>query len=323
LVIIYVFINREKVYAVVLPFIFAIIITYILNPLVEMLTEKKMNRTAAVALIYFILIGSIIVALVFIVPIIILELNKLIDTLPFYTSEVQRIFANIKTTYLASLPISLQEVVDRNINRMEELLLDLLQKVADAIIGIFSSILSIILVPILSFYFLKDLDKIKHNAIFYIPSSYRKIVIQWFEKFGNTLGRYLRSQLLVSLIIGILTTLSMVIIGVDFAFLIGIVAGFTNIIPYFGPLIGIMPAIAIAMLRYPDKIPWIIISMIIIHQLESGIISPYIVGEHVGLHPITVIFALLIGGTFFGLVGLILAVPIAALIKLIIVSKKS
>lgn len=287
-----------------------------------MLTENKMNRTAAVALIYFVLIGSIIIALVYIVPIIILELNKLIDTLPFYTSEVQRILANVKTKYLASLPLSFQEIIDRNINRMEELLLSSLQKVADAIIGIFSSILSIILGPILGFYFLKDLDKIRQNAILYIPASYRKIVIQWFESFGSTLGRYLRSQLIVSIIIGILTTLSMIILGVDFAFLIGVVAGITNIIPYFGPLIGTMPAVAIAVLRYPYKIPWIIVLMLIIHQLESGIISPHIVGEHVGLHPITVIFTLLIGGTFFGLVGLVLAVPVAALIKLVIQSKK-
>lgn len=305
-----------------MPFVFAIIIAYILNPLVEMLTERKMNRTAAVALIYFILIGSIIVALVYIIPIIILELDKLIDTLPFYTREVQKILANIKTTYLTSLPLAFQEIIDRNIHRMEELLLAWLQKIADAIIGIFSNMLSIILAPILGFYFLRDLNKIKECTILIIPISYRKIVLQWFERFSSTLGRYFRSQLIVSLIIGALTTISMMILGVDFAFLIGLVAGLTNIIPYFGPLIGIMPAVAIALLRYPYKIPWIIVSMLIIHQLESGIISPHIVGEHVGLHPITVILALLTGGTFFGLIGLILAVPTAALMKFIILRKK-
>lgn len=305
-----------------MPFVFAIIIAYILNPLVEMLTERKMNRTAAVALIYFILIGSIIVALVYIIPIIILELDKLIDTFPFYTREVQNILANIKTTYLTSLPLAFQEIIDRNIHRMEELLLAWLQKIADAIIGIFSNMLSIILAPILGFYFLRDLNKIKECTILIIPISYRKIVLQWFERFSSTLGRYFRSQLIVSLIIGALTTISMMILGVDFAFLIGLVAALTNIIPYFGPLIGIMPAIAIALLRYPYKIPWIIVSMLIIHQLESGIISPHIVGEHVGLHPITVILALLTGGTFFGLIGLILAVPTAALMKFIILRKK-
>lgn len=319
---IFIFYNREKITAIILPFAVAIFITYILNPLVEILTEKKIERTAAVAIIYFVLIGSIIIALVYIIPVIILELNNLIDTIPFYTSETQKILAELKTKYLASLPLSLQEIVDRNISRLEELLLDALQKVADTIIGIFSSIFSIILGPVLGFYFLKDFDKIKESMILYIPMPYRNTVIGWFEKFGKTLGGYIRSQLIVSLIIGVLTTLSMIILGVDFAFLIGALSGITNIIPYFGPLIGILPAVAIAVLRYPDKIPWIIASMLIIQQLESGIISPHIVGEHVGIHPVTVILSLLIGGTFFGLSGLILAVPAAALIKITLQNKK-
>jgi predicted PurR-regulated permease PerM len=251
-----------------------------------------------------------------------LELNNLMDIIPFYASESQKILAELKTGYLASLPLSLQEIVDRNINRLEELLLDSLQKVADAIIGVFSSIFSIILGPILGFYFLKDLERIKENMMLYIPMPYRNIVIQWFERFGKTLGRYIRSQLIVSLIIGLLTTLSMIVLGVDFAFLIGALAGITNIIPYFGPFFGVLPAVAIAVLRYPNKILWIITSMFIIHQLESGIISPHIVGEHVGIHPVTVICSLLIGGTFFGLTGLILAVPVAALIKLTLQNKK-
>ena len=319
---IFIFYNKEKITVVILPFIFAIFITYLLNPIVEILMQKKISRAAAVAIIYFVLIGSIIIALVYIIPVIILELNNLIDTIPFYTSETQKILAELKKHYLASLPLSLQEIVDRNINRLEGLLLYSLQKIADVIIGVFSNIFSIILGPILGFYFLKDFERIKENMIFYIPMPYRKIVIRWFEKFGKTLGRYIRSQLIVSLIIGLLTTLSMIILGVDFAFLIGAIAGITNIIPYFGPVFGVLPAISIAILRYPNKILWIITSMFIIHQLESGIISPHIVGEHVGIHPVTVIFSLLIGGTFFGLAGLVLAVPVAALIKLILQNKK-
>jgi predicted PurR-regulated permease PerM len=314
--------NREKIAQVLQPFVFGVVIAYILNPVVEILTENKMHRTAAVALIYFILIGSMIIALVYILPVIIIELNNLMDTLPLYSREVQKFLASIKTSYLAALPASLQEIVDRNISRMEELLLRYLQKIADGIIIVLSSILSIILGPILGFYFLKDLDKIKESAFLYIPAPNREIVKHWVERIGITLGRYLRSQLLVSLIVGILTTLSMLILNIDFAILIGVVAGLANIIPYFGPIIGTMPAIAIAILRYPNRIPWIIILMLVIHQLESGIISPHIVGEYVGLHPITVIFVLLTGGIFFGLTGLILAVPVAALIKLIMQSKK-
>jgi len=321
-ILIFVFYNKEKIVTIILPFVFGIFITYLLNPLVELLTQKKINRTVAVVLIYFILIASIVIALIYIIPILIFELNNLIETIPLYTSESQEIIAKIRRNYLASLPISFQEIIDRNIDRLQELLLGFLQNAVDAIISIFSNFFSIVLGPILGFYFLKDLPYIKENIILCIPIPYKNLAIEWSEKISKTLGRYIRSQLIVSLIIGFLTTFSMLILGIDFAFVIGALAGITNIIPYFGPVIGALPAIIIALLRYPEKIPWIIISMLVIHQLESGIISPHIVGEHVGIYPVTVILSLLIGGTFFGIIGLIFAVPVAALIKITLQQNK-
>ncbi len=321
-ILIFVFYNKEKIATIILPFIFGIFITYLLDPLVELLTQKKIDRTVAVVLIYFILIASIVIALVYIIPILLFELNNLIETIPLYTRESQKIIAKIRKNYLASLPISFQEIINRNIDRLQELLLGFLQNAVDAIISIFSNFFSIILGPVLGFYFLKDLPSIKENIILYMSIPYKDTVIEWSEKISKTLGRYIRSQLIVSLIIGFLTTFSMLILGIDFALVIGALAGITNIIPYFGPAIGALPAIIIAILRYPEKIPWIIISMLIIHQLESGIISPHIVGEHVGIYPVTVIFSLLIGGTFFGITGLILAVPVAALIKITLQQNK-
>ncbi len=321
-ILIFVFYNKEKIATIILPFVLGIFITYLLNPLVELLTQKKINRTVAVVLIYFILIASIIIALVYIIPILIFELNNLIETIPSYTSESQEIIAKIRRNYLASLPLSFQEIIDRNIDRLQELLLDFLQNVVDAIIDIFSNFFSIILGPILGFYFLKDLPYIKENIILCIPIPYKDLAIEWSKKISKTLGQYIRSQLIVSLIIGFLTTFSMVMLGIDFAFVIGALAGITNIIPYFGPIIGALPAIIISILRYPEKIPWIIILMLMIHQLESGIISPNIVGEHVGIYPVTVILSLLIGGTFFGIIGLIFAVPVAALIKITLQQNK-
>ncbi|MGB9840682.1 AI-2E family transporter, partial [Thermovenabulum sp.] len=96
--------------------------------------------------------------------------------------------------------------------------------------------------------------------------------------------------------------------------------GVTNIIPYFGPIMGALPAVIIALMKCPQKIPWILVSLFIIQQVESGIISPWIMGENLNLHPLTVIFSLMAGGTFFGIWGLILSIPMAAVLKLLIKS---
>ena len=214
------------------------------------------------------------------------------------------------------MPQGFKEVLDTNIEHIESFLLKQLQNTTNITIGLFSNLSSFILGPVIGFYILKDIDKIKNTAK-YLKEPYKEKIIWLLKTIDATLGRYIRSQLIICVIVTFLTTVALYIIGVDFAILIGIVAGVANIIPYFGPIIGAVPAVIIAILKYPHKVIWIIIAMIIIHQLESIIISPHIVGESVGIHPITVIFSLLVGGTFFGFWGLILAVPIAALIKLL------
>lgn len=305
------------------PFIFAVLIAYILNPIVKTLTKKRIHRVIAIITIYLTVIGIIITILVYIIPILILELYTLKNIIPFYTDKIRRGLVKTKAEYFELLPANLQKTIDGNIIRLEEQMLGLLQKITGSIIAIIPGTFTILLGPILGFYLLKDLDKIKKSLLSYISTAHKSIALRWCEKLVETLGQYVKGQLIVALIIGLLTTFSMLILNVDFALLIGILAGVTNIIPYFGPIVGAIPAIIIAILRYPHKIPWVIISVLIIHQLESGIISPYIVGSHVGIHPITVISSLLVGGTLFGFPGLIFAVPMAALIKLMLQNRKN
>lgn len=321
IVITFLYYNRSKINTIILPFALGVLISYILNPLVEFFIGQGFRRTQAVVIIYFILVLSIVVALLYIIPITLIEIHSLMETIPFYTEEVQNIFSHIRFKYLDSLPSSFQKMIDKNINYLQFLVLNFLQMIVNGIINSFSSLFSLILGPILGFYMLKDSDKIKMNLVSIFPSKYRDQIIKWLKITDIALGQYIRSQLVVSLIIGILTTIAMYIIGIDFAFLIGILSAVTNIIPYFGPIMGAIPAILIAAIRYPNKIIGIVIVVLVIHQLESGIISPHIVGENVGLHPLTVIFALLVGGSFFGIWGLILGVPVAVLIKIYVVSK--
>lgn len=311
---------REKIYNVLFPCSIGVLTAYILNPIVVYLTNKGFKRKVAVALIYFILICSVAVAMFCVIPVIISELNKLIESIPFYAKQVQSFFNTFKKGYRDNLPIGMQEVIDRNIIQLENRLMSVLQNLTNRLPGLFSGLFSFILGPIIGFYLLKDLDELKKSMAMYVPSAYRDGLFRWMRKIDSAMGRYIRGQLIVSLIVGILTGFSLYFLGIDYALLIGILSAITNIIPYFGPVIGAMPAIAIALLKYPGKIFWIVIVFVLIQQLESGIISPHIMGENLGLHPVTVIFSLLVGGTFFGLWGLILAVPAAALLKSIIIA---
>lgn len=317
---VFVYLKKDKISIILLPFIIGISISYILDPFVILLVKKGFKRTVAVSLIYFVLIASFIIGLVYILPVIVFELNNLINAIPEYTLKTEQLIKTLKLNYKEILPIGIQEAIDDTIYTLENKIIKLLQNVVNKIMWLFTRLFSMILGPVLGFYILKDIDKIRQNIITFLPAKNRQKFFYWFKKIDMTLGHYIRSQLIISCIISVLTTIALYILKVDFALIIGILAGVTNIIPYFGPIIGGLPAVFIALLKYPQKIVWIVLSILLIQEVESGIISPYIMGQSVGLHPITVVFALLTGGTFLGFWGLLLAVPIAALSKTLILN---
>lgn len=313
-----VFLKKDQISTIILPFAIGIFISYILDPIVSFLLDKGFDRTFAICLIYFILTASIIISILYILPIVITELNYLICIMPEYSLKIEQLLETFNLNYKYILPVGVQEAIDNTISTLENKTIRAIQNLANNIMWLFKRLFSFILGPVLGFYILKDKDKIKQKVTSFLPLKYQRKFFYWSNKIDVTLGHYVRSQLIISCIIGVLTTIALYFLRVDFALLIGIIAGITNIIPYFGPIIGGLPAIFIALLKYPKKILWIIIALLVIQEFESGIISPYIMGQTIGLHPLTVIFALLTGGTFFGFWGLLLAVPVTALLKIII-----
>ena len=189
-----------------------------------------------------------------------------------------------------------------------------LQKTADSLITFFSKIFNFILIPVITFYMLKDLDYFKNQLILLIPKSKRSKLLYLFKDIDNVFGKYIRGQILISIFVGILTTIMLIIIKVRYALVLGIFSGLSNIIPYFGPIIGMIPTLIFALLDSPSKAMYAAGAYLLVQQIESGIIAPKVIGESVGIHPIYIILALLIGGKLFGVTGLIIAAPVAAVI---------
>ncbi|WP_083238761.1 AI-2E family transporter [Caloranaerobacter ferrireducens] len=307
-----------------MPFILAIGFSYLLNPLVNSLEKRRIPRTLGVLLVYLILIGFILVISFSIFPKLTSEFKKLIDILPNFFNNAYRFFNELYIKYsrnIENLPPELQsinEVVKSNLDRIQITIINSLKSFTNSIMQVFSKAFSLILIPILTFYFLKDKDYFKKKIILLIPKVYRHDVLCVFREIDVILGKFIRGQLIVAAFVGVATTIGLLILGIDFALIIGIIAGIANIIPYFGPIIGIIPALIFALMESPLKALWVIVLFVIIQQVESGIISPKIVGESVGLHPVIVIFSLLLGGSYFGIWGLLLAVPVAAVFKIVI-----
>jgi len=313
-----IYIFRNKIMDIVNPFIVSAFIAYLLNPLVSKMEVKGIKRSFGILIIYIIFISFLFFICFYMIPVLIKDIAELLNNLPGYTMKFRNTIIFLQDKYSKSgLPAGMKNTIDNNLVKLEYFTTGLLESFIATIISALSKLLSIALIPILLYYFLKDFRAITDKVKLFIPRKYRKQVSRISKSIDDVFGNYIRTQIILSIIIAVMTTIALLFLKVDFALIIGIINGITNIIPYFGPLIGAVPAVLIALLQSPIKALYTVIILTIIQQIESDIICPKIMSESVGLHPLTVIFALIIGGETFGAAGLILGVPVAAALKII------
>ncbi|WP_347487694.1 AI-2E family transporter [Desulfoscipio sp. XC116] len=301
-----------------LSFLLAVVLAYLLYPLVRMVESRGTSRTMSILIVYTAMFFMAAGLVLYGMPHIIAQLNMIAEMVPGYTSQVQKFTASLQVEYArAGIPDAVRRIIDERIIWLEQMLVQMAERVVQIIIGLAGYIFNIILAPIFAYYLLKDVEIFTERAAMFIPSRRRKDVLDLGSEVSRVLHNFIRGYLLVSVITGMMTGIVLALLNMEFALMLGIFAGITNLIPYFGPLIGAIPAIALAMLVSKWMVLKVIIAFVVIQQVEASIISPKILGDRVGLHPLFVILVLLAGGQLFGLTGLILAVPVAAVLRVV------
>ena len=309
---------RKPLLEIFRPVFIALLLTYIANPLVNFLEERHISRTVAIALIYILAITVIIVVLLFLAPELVRSTKDLSQTIPIYFERYRKIFYEFVIKYRRSdLPVKIKELLDRNISNMEKTLVDSMQVGVGAITGAFSFFIDLILGAVISFYILKDMTLLKKATVSLIPRKARDWVFALVRDMDVVLSGFIRGQLLVAVILSIITAVGLAILRVRYALLLGVIAGMLDVIPYFGPILAMIPAVIIAFIDRPISAIWVTLLYFLIQQLEGAVISPRIVGSRVGLHPVIIILAAMAGGKFFGLIGMLLSIPIAGIIKVL------
>ncbi|MET3543470.1 putative PurR-regulated permease PerM [Paenibacillus sp. VMFN-D1] len=301
--------------AILAPFVVAMIISYVLNPVVCMLAARKMPRGIAVLLIYAVFLTCLAVILINLIPMLIEQMEELNEHLPEMTMHAQNIMNNLDNR---GVPVGIKEGVDQWLLQWEDRLAKGISNFMDHIGSTINIVLNIFIIPFLIFYILKDFDVFERAVVSLLPRTRRKASVRLLKEIDEALGNYVRGQFLVCLIVGILAYIGYMIVGMPYALLMASIVAVFNIVPYLGPFLGAAPAVVMA-----STISWKMVLMVIIvnwlcQLLESNIVSPQVVGKKLHLHPMLIIFALLVGGEIAGVVGLILAVPLFAVLKVII-----
>lgn len=302
--------------AVLAPFLIAMIISYVLNPVVGLLTRRKVPRTMAVLLIYVTFIASVAVMIMNVTPMFMHQLRELNQHMPEITMKTERWIDGIHQNTV--LPESVRTGILKSLAKAESAISAKIADFVDSIGNTINTLFVAFIIPFLAFYMLKDLKLIERSVLTFVPKKHRRQIIRLLIDIDDALGNYVRGQFLVCAVIGVMAYLAYVIIGAPYPILLASVVAVFNIIPYLGPFFGAAPAVVMASTISVKMVIMVVIANTAIQVLEGNVISPQIVGRTLHLHPLLIIFALLVGGQIAGIVGLILAVPALAVLREVI-----
>ncbi len=305
------------------PFVISLAIAYILDPLVDRLEALGLPRTGA---IFFFLFGiSLIFALgiLFLFPIIKLQVETMAKSWPECVNTDQ----GLSTPWVA--------MFSNDPEKLRTLAHDIMLKLGNLPLKAFGSVavflwetvsgfvnftimaINLIIIPVATFYLLRDIDEIKKKAVELIPVDIRDYVLYLSERLHTVLSNFIRGQMMVVCILSVIYCTGLFLCGIPLSLPIGILAGLANIVPFMGLILGFIPALVLSYLQFHDVFHPLLVCLVfgIAQALEGMIITPKIVGDKLGLHPVVIMLSVLLGGKLFGFAGILLSVPVAAAIN--------
>ena len=301
---------------IILLMIFSVLLAFIFNPFVSSLEKEGMNRLAATLVVFGTTSLLLYVLLSFIIPKFMIQMDQLMkmlqsfslhDQLVQFEAELYRLFPFFSPGQLS--------------NKFEEFInsqfINSFDAISELVSGIVSVVLIMVIIPFITFFLVKDSRKIMKNVLHLIPNNYFEMSYWILKKVSLQLGRFVRAWIFDATFVGTVMGLGLYFIGVNNALPLGVIAGLGHLVPYFGPVIGGVPAIIVSVIQTGDlsMAPYIILLIAATYMLDNGFVQPYVFSKSVDMHPIIIILLIIAGSQLFGVLGMLLAVPTASVIK--------
>ncbi len=326
ILVMYVIYSLIQKYEIISNILFTVIISlifsYLLNPVINYLERHNISRGLGIILLYIVVFGIIIAISVSFIPRLGNELKEVLMVLPSYFSTITDFFKDLYDKYynlenIAPIIENVEGLIFDNINRLQEVLLTSMTKLFTGVGSLLNRMISLVLIPILTFYFLKDKDKLINQVFLIIPKNKRSEIKELLTQIDKSLSQFVRGRLILAIYVGVATTVVLLILDINFAIVIGLLTGIADIIPYFGPFLGFVPAVLFAFLDSATKGIWVAVIFILIQWVENNVLGPKIIGDTTGLHPITVLLSLIIAGNIYGVLGMVFVIPVVSILKIL------
>lgn len=311
--------------AVLLPFLVAALLAYLGDPIVDRLEARKVPRVAAVSLVFVIIFTFLMILPLFVLPLLEQQVLTLIQKLPSYalwleTNVLSRFGSIINLETLGLSKAQLQATMSQHWLQIGGVAGNFFKTITQSGFVLVGILANAILIPVVTFYLLRDWDVLVQKVHDLLPRQYEPTISAVVRESDDVLGAFLRGQMALMLALSLVYSIGLSVIGLDLAILIGLVAGLVSFVPYLGFIVGISFACIASYMQFHEL--WVLLPVLVVFTvgqlLESMVLTPKLVGEKIGLHPVAVIFAVMAGGQLFGFVGVLLALPVAAVIVVIL-----
>lgn len=306
-----------------LPIILAGILYYLMNPAVDYLERKGIKRIYSIFGLFILVIGLIVWGVVVIVPKIQEQSMSFVENLPGYLDIIEN-----KVNEILSDPIfsQVQDQLEAFNEKLIASMTDIIQNLSRSTIqnigsffgAVATVVLAVITMPFILFYLLKDGRQLAPYFVKFLPTKMRKPSLTVLKEMNDQVSSYIRGQLTVAFAVAIMFMVGFSLIGLDYAITLGIAAGFLNLIPYLGSFLAMVPAVFLGIVGGPVLLVKVLVVFVIEQTIEGRLISPLVLGNELSIHPVTILLVLLTSGKLFGLVGVILGIPVYAAAKVII-----
>jgi len=306
---------------ILMPFLLGALFAYLGNPLVDRLVTWHVPRVLAATIVFVTITVAVVGLLISVIPVLEDQLFILIDKIPAFVAWVQGVvipWLEIKLNIdISQFDVSsVTSTLTADWQQTGHVATRVLKTLAQSGIILFAVVLNLILIPVVTFYLLRDWRILVKKTRDLIPRKYVKPFTEISQECDEVLGAFFRGQLLVMLALGVFYTAALGIAGLNLALLLGVVIAILSVVPYLGTIVGLAIAVVATLFQFADvtHIIYILVIFVVGHILESLILAPLLIGDRIGLHPVAVIFAILAGGKLFGFLGVLLALPVAAVI---------
>lgn len=310
---------------ILMPFVLGAIIAYLLNPVVKFFAREKIPRWLSSAGILILFVLFILVVLALTIPPLTRQMLELVTALPDYADKlstmlspyVAMVQSYLGATGIDDLPAMLKDNLGKLFTGAGGVLVGI-KAGGQAVIG---SISTAILTPLVAFFMMKDWPRLIRWVHDLYPRQYKTMIDDLLNQIDRKLAGFIRGQLMVAFFLGLGYAIALTIAGLNYGFLIGVMAGVLSIIPLVGSTVGLLTAVIVAYIQTGGEWSFVAIvaGIFIVGQvIEGNILSPKLLGDNVGLHPLWILFALLAGGSLFGILGMLIAVPVAAIIGVLV-----